>query len=126
MRRMLEFGQFPKGFTRDAPCKEVFDIIPNFVVGHWPFDNIVGMRFTMTTRRHEVEPFVRHHGKQFLPKFCIRLIVIDTDNMRFALGHSPTSCLFLNLCTIEAIPKVLRETDYTIRTSGFTATVFVP
>ena len=55
---VFEFCSFPKHFPGNFTLNIVIHIIPNLVIDHWSFNNVVIMYITGSARSNKVQPFI--------------------------------------------------------------------
>lgn len=55
---MTKLGQCPKCFATNIPTQKVVDIIPNGIISHRAFDDVVVVMLSGTTIGDEVQPFI--------------------------------------------------------------------
>ena len=60
MRRILELHEFPERRAADAPFDEVLDEVPDGVIRHRTFHNVIRMRPATATGHDEIQPLVGH------------------------------------------------------------------
>lgn len=58
MCRVFEFSQYPKLFSCDDSCNEIFNVVVNLIVGHGTDYDVVIVRNAFSAVYDEVKPLV--------------------------------------------------------------------
>ena len=106
MGGVFEAGQLPKRLAADVARQKVVDIVPDGIVRHRAFDDVVVMDKPGAAAADEVEPFIGHAVEFQHAQGGVWRVGVDVDDaVRIAVG--PLAGLVIVVGAVEAPGKIL-------------------
>lgn len=106
MGGMLEAGQLPESSPADVASQKVVDIVPDGVIGHWAFHDVVIMDEPGAAAADEVEPLIGHAVKFEHAQGWVRRVSVDVDHAG-AVAAGPLVGLVIAVSAVEAPGEIL-------------------
>lgn len=103
---MLEAGQLPEGGPADVASQKVVDIVPDGVIGHRAFHDVVIMDETGAAAADEVEPFIGHAVEFQHAQGWVRRVGVDVDHAG-AVAAGPLAGLVIAVGAVEPPGEIL-------------------
>ena len=89
------------------PLEIICYIVPNLIVGHWAFDDIVLINIACPAESNEIQPFISHSLKTKYVKPVVWSIFIYIHDTITAVPFSPSLCLRIVVRAIKSPRKIL-------------------
>ena len=106
MGGVFEAGQLPKRLAADVARQKVVDIVPDGIVRHRAFDDVVVMDKPGAAAADKVQPFVAHAVEFQHAQGGVWRVGVDVDDaVRIAVG--PLAGLVIVVGAVEAPGKIL-------------------
>ena len=103
---VLEAGQLPEGGPADVASQKVVDIVPDGVIGHRAFHDVVIMDETGAAAADEVEPFIGHAVEFQHAQGRVRRVGVDVDHAG-AVAAGPLAGLVIAVGAVEPPGEIL-------------------
>ena len=102
----FEAGQLPKRLAADVARQKVVDVVPDGIVRHRAFDDVVVMDKPGAAAADKVQPFVAHAVEFQHAQGGVWRVGVDVDDaVRIAVG--PLAGLVIVVGAVEAPGKIL-------------------